>query len=174
MFSKILVALDHGETCASLFQQAMAMAQTTGAPLMLLSVLEPGSEGSLTMPPYYGYPLPLGVDDSIWLDLYREAEAKGQTMLRDFTDQATAAGVTAEFTQATGSPGRAICTLAKTWEADLIMVGSHGRKGIGELLLGSVSNYVMHHAPCSVLVVNAKTLAKATDETAYLASVEGP
>lgn len=174
MFSKILVALDHGETCAILVEQAITLAQATGAQLMLLGVLEPGSEGSLTMPPYYGYPLPLGVDDSIWLELYREAEAKGLTMLRDFTDQATTAGISTEFTQATGSPGRAICTLAKTWEADLIMVGSHGRKGIGELFLGSVSNYVMHHAPCSVLVVNAKTLAKTTDETVYLASVEGP
>ncbi|MBE9140654.1 universal stress protein [Nodosilinea sp. LEGE 07088] len=173
MFSKILVALDHGETCAPLFQQAITLAQTTGATLMLLSVLEPGGDGSLTMPPYYGYPMPLGVDDTVWLDLHREAKARGLTMLRAFTDQATTAGVPTEFTQAAGSPGRAICTLAKTWEADLILVGSHGRKGLSELFLGSVSSYVMHHAPCSVMVVDAPTLAKATTETAHLAMAKG-
>ncbi|MEO0350033.1 MAG: universal stress protein, partial [Cyanobacteria bacterium P01_A01_bin.15] len=39
------------------------------------------------------------------------------------------------------------------WNADLIMMGRRGRSGFSELLLGSVSNYVMHHAPCSVLTV---------------------
>ena len=38
------------------------------------------------------------------------------------------------------------------------MVGSHGRTGIRELLLGSVSNYVLHHALCSVLVVQGSRL----------------
>ena len=47
-----------------------------------------------------------------------------------------------------------ITDLAKSWDADLIVIGSHGRKGIGELILGSVSNYVSHHVPCSVLLVH--------------------
>jgi nucleotide-binding universal stress UspA family protein len=173
MFSKILVAIDQGETCANLFQQAVTLAQSTGAGLMLLSVLELDNDGSFAMPAYYGYPLPLGVDSNIWLKLYREAEAKGLERLRSFTDQANAAGVPTEFTQNLGSPGRVICTLAKTWEADLIVVGSHGRQGLSELFLGSVSNYVMHHAPCSVLVVNAQTLSEGTVEAASLAATEG-
>ncbi|MGP1384853.1 MAG: universal stress protein [Thainema sp.] len=44
--------------------------------------------------------------------------------------------------------------LAKNWGADLIMMGSHGRKGLNEMLLGSASNYVVHHATCSVMVVH--------------------
>ncbi|MGF1516635.1 MAG: universal stress protein, partial [Nodosilinea sp.] len=72
------------------------------------------------------------------------------------------------------SPGRVICTLAKTWAADLIVVGSHRRKGLSELFLGSVSNYVMHHAPCSVLVVDAQTLSEATVEAASLTTAKGP
>ena len=79
----------------------------------------------------------------------------------------------AEFTQSFGSPERVICNLARTWEADLIMVGSHQRTGLSELVMGSVSNYVMHHAPCSVLVTHAPTSPQATVEAAELATVEG-
>ena len=51
-----------------------------------------------------------------------------------------------------GSPDRQIIEKAKEWNADLIVVGSHGR-GFWGRLLGSVSDGVVHHAPCSVLVV---------------------
>lgn len=173
MFSKILVALDQGNTCVNLFHQAVTLAQATGAGLMLLSVLEPDYSGSLATSAYYSYPLPLGVDSNTWLDIYREAESKGLERLRNFADQAIAAGVPTEFTQTMRSPGRAICTLAQTWEADLIVVGSHGRKGFSELFLGSVSNYVMHHAPCSVLMIDAKTLSGTIAETADLATATG-
>jgi nucleotide-binding universal stress UspA family protein len=50
-------------------------------------------------------------------------------------------------------PERFIVEEAKNWEADLIVVGSHGRGFWERLTLGSVSNAVIHHAPCSVLVV---------------------
>ncbi len=45
---------------------------------------------------------------------------------------------------------------AQEWHADLIVLGSHGRKGLDRLLLGSVSEAVMRHAPCSVLIVRSK------------------
>lgn len=51
-----------------------------------------------------------------------------------------------------GSPEREIVEFADTWGADLVVVGSHGR-GFWGRLLGSVSDAVVHHAPCSVLVV---------------------
>ena len=51
-----------------------------------------------------------------------------------------------------GPPDQQIIEKAKEWKADLIVVGSHGR-GFWGRLLGSVSNGVVHHAPCSVLVV---------------------
>ncbi len=51
-----------------------------------------------------------------------------------------------------GPPDQQIIEKAKEWNADLIVVGSHGR-GFWGRLLGSVSNGVVHHAPCSVLVV---------------------
>ena len=51
-----------------------------------------------------------------------------------------------------GPPDQIIIEKAREWNADLIVVGSHGR-GFWGRLLGSVSNGVLHHAPCSVLVV---------------------
>jgi nucleotide-binding universal stress UspA family protein len=51
-----------------------------------------------------------------------------------------------------GNPEQEIVEIARSWGADLIVVGSHGR-GFWGRLLGSVSDGVLHHAPCSVLVV---------------------
>ena len=52
-----------------------------------------------------------------------------------------------------GATNRVIIETAKDWNADLIVVGSHGRGFWGRTMIGSVSDSVIHHAPCSVLVV---------------------
>ncbi len=52
-----------------------------------------------------------------------------------------------------GDPRFAIVEYAAQWKADLIVVGSHGRKGLGRLLIGSVAEHVARHANCSVLIV---------------------
>jgi nucleotide-binding universal stress UspA family protein len=51
-----------------------------------------------------------------------------------------------------GAPARVVVDLAKEWGADLIVVGSHGRGFWGRLTIGSVSDAILHHAPCSVLI----------------------
>lgn len=61
-------------------------------------------------------------------------------------------GVEVETKIAVGPPEREIVNIARDWHADLIVVGSHGR-GFWGRMLGSVSDGVIHHAPCSVLVV---------------------
>ncbi len=55
-----------------------------------------------------------------------------------------------------GATDRVIIEKAKDWDADLIVVGSHGRGFWGRTLIGSVSDSVIHQAPCSVLVVRKK------------------
>jgi nucleotide-binding universal stress UspA family protein len=55
-----------------------------------------------------------------------------------------------------GSPGRLITDLAKEWEADLIVAGSHGRGFWTRALVGSTSDSLVHHAPCSVLIVKKR------------------
>lgn len=52
-----------------------------------------------------------------------------------------------------GDPKSQIIDVARDWHADLIVIGSHGRKGLDRFLLGSVSEGVVRHAPCSVEVV---------------------
>ena len=52
-----------------------------------------------------------------------------------------------------GRPAEVIVDCAKEWKPDLVVVGSHGRGFWGRLTLGSVSDAVVHHAPCSVMVV---------------------
>lgn len=52
-----------------------------------------------------------------------------------------------------GTPEQVLIETAKEWKADLLVVGSHGRGFWGRMLLGSTTDALVHHAPCSVLVV---------------------
>jgi nucleotide-binding universal stress UspA family protein len=61
--------------------------------------------------------------------------------------------VSEEVTEAQESPVRAILGMADLWGADLIVVGSHGRRGFDRYVMGSVSESVALHAHCSVEVV---------------------
>ncbi len=153
MINKILVAVDRSESGKSVFNSAVSLAQATGATLMLLHIMSHDEAGYPLLPTYTYYPI---VDDHEY-DAYQRqlAEYKqwGLDFLQNLTQEATIAGVDAEYTQLTGTPGRMICELANNWSADLIIVGSRGLKGLKEMFLGSVSNYVTHHAPCSVLIV---------------------
>jgi nucleotide-binding universal stress UspA family protein len=157
MFKRILVALDSSSLRQTVFDQSLDLAKATGAKLMLVHVLSAYEEGSPGIPirSYQAY-YPV-LDDAVWKDYQKRWETfenNRLAMLQREVDLAKAAGVETEFSQAAGDPAITICALAKSWEADLIVVGSHGRKGLGELLLGSVSNHVMHHAACSVMVVH--------------------
>jgi nucleotide-binding universal stress UspA family protein len=55
-----------------------------------------------------------------------------------------------------GDAADVICRVADRLRVDVVIVGSHGRTGLGRLLLGSVSEHVVRHAPCPVLVVRAR------------------
>lgn len=67
--------------------------------------------------------------------------------------EARATGIDATFVLWDGEPGSGILAVADAEGADLIIVGSHGRGTVGRYLLGSVSDYIVHHAACPVLVV---------------------
>ncbi len=69
------------------------------------------------------------------------------------SSSANAAGVQTEFSQITGHPSTTICDFAQSCHADIVVIGRRGHSGLKELFLGSVSNYVVHHSPCSVLIV---------------------
>ena len=84
---------------------------------------------------------------------WQKLEREGLELLLSLTEEATRAGVKTEFRQTRGAPGRNICQLAQTWSAELILIGSRGLTGVKEMFLDSISNYVTHHAPCSVWIV---------------------
>jgi nucleotide-binding universal stress UspA family protein len=63
----------------------------------------------------------------------------------------------------TSDPTQAICQVAVDVEANLVMVGTHGRKGLERFLLGSVAEGVVRHAPCPVLVVRSLGAEAAVD-----------
>ena len=88
---------------------------------------------------------------------------QGLELLPNFNQQSTEAGVESEYTQLEGNPGRMICELANNWSADVIMVGSRGLKSLSEMFLGSVSNYITHHAPCSVFIVRSPYSSQSED-----------
>jgi universal stress protein A len=87
----------------------------------------------------------------------REIESGARSQLAAI-GQAELAGVVHDsdvIARASSSMG--ICDYADDHDADLIVVGTHGRTGIGRLLIGSVAERVVRHAKCAVLVVRAPT-----------------
>jgi len=155
MIKKILIAVDRSQNNKFVFDTAVSLAQTTGAELMLLHILSKKEPDHPIAPTYTYYPI---IEEGNY-ETYQQAYAKyvqhGIEFLKNLTQEANAVGVSTEFTQLAGDPGQMICTLANNWSADLILVGSRGLKGLKEMFLGSVSNYVTHHAPCSILIVRS-------------------
>jgi nucleotide-binding universal stress UspA family protein len=168
MFRKLLVAVAQSEFDRQILDEAIAIAQANHAALMLLHVLSPFDEAY----PGVAYPGVDGIYPGIHqttmqtcVDQWKKLEQEGVALLRSLTQEAIEAGVNTEFTQRLGDPGRVICEVAQTWKADLIMVGRRGRIGLTEFFLGSVSNYVLHHAPCSVLTVQKFNSTKSETQT---------
>ncbi|MEM6522014.1 MAG: universal stress protein [Cyanobacteria bacterium P01_C01_bin.70] len=157
MIKKILVAIEYDDTSNDVFKQAITLAQALHAQLNLINVSTPREDISFSFSPYSDQ------DWRLYAETYREGKMASFKLLERLAEQAKATGIEAECAQAIGSPGPAICQLAKSWGADLLMVGSHGRRGFSEMLLGSVSNYVVHHATCSVMVVHEPDRADAGD-----------
>ncbi|HSK72080.1 MAG TPA: universal stress protein, partial [Pyrinomonadaceae bacterium] len=94
-------------------------------------------------------------------DYVREMEAEARKQAASFNieaekiirDQCQDNNIDIKTDVIMGSPARAIVEEAQDWGADLIVVGSHGYGFWGRTFLGSVSDSVTRHAPCSVLVV---------------------
>jgi len=95
---------------------------------------------------------------------FREASLEnGQDLVRQAEDRLTKAGYKVEKAVEEGDPKAKIVEDAASWHADLIVLGSHGRKGIDRFLMGSVSEAVSRHAPCSVEVVRASKNVRSKD-----------
>lgn len=171
MFNKILVAIDRSAASRQVFDQALSLAKAAKVNLILLHVLSVEESGSPIMSDYSVQ----HKDSCIHLDrqIMRRAKEvydrewelfkqKGLELLRFYTKKALAAGVQTEFSQITGPPSSTICDFAQSCHADLVVIGRRGHSSFKELFLGSVSNYVVHNAPCSVLLVQTPILKEST------------
>ena len=163
MFNAILVPIDRSVTNHKIFEEALYLAKATKAKLILLHVLSEQDPASPIMSLYpavgddYHYlHLPSELTHTahqIYQQQWQAFEQEGLNILRSFADKAIAQGIPTEFKQVTGHPSSTICEIAQSCQADVIVMGRRGHSGLQEMLLGSVSNYVVHHAPCSVLLV---------------------
>jgi universal stress protein A len=143
-YSGILLAVDFHPENREVAAKAKALADSQGASLRLVHVMEPVSIA-------YGgeFPLDLG-------ELHREMEKQAREQLDTL---AAELGVPREHCYLEiGITEREVLRLAKDTGIDLIVVGSHGRHGLA-LLLGSTANSILHHAECDVLAVRLRKKA---------------
>jgi nucleotide-binding universal stress UspA family protein len=157
MFKKILVPLDYSDRSRQVLEEAIALAKLTQAELLLLHVL---SMSEPDFPIQVRSPVTdIGVDSAfstemmqIYAKQLQQFEQESVKKLQSFAREAEAQGIHVTWTQPFGSAASEICRTAREEQVDLILMGRRGRSGLKEALLGSVSNYVMHHAPCTVMI----------------------
>ncbi|MFP4298119.1 MAG: universal stress protein [Spirulinaceae cyanobacterium] len=156
-FAKVLVALDPADEHPKALEQAIAFAEHHNSQLMIFACLPQqiswtNHQIMASRVDIYGGTYSQDIIEQSQ-KLATQAIEETLTWLHSLYTEACDRGVSAEFNYHIGEPGVRICAYAKTWGADLIIVGRRGYSGIQELLLGSISNYVLHHAHCSVLIV---------------------
>lgn len=170
MYDKILVAIDRSQISKQVFLKALSVAKADGATLTLLHVLSNEESTSPYLSEYISRknrcihvpPEIMRQANETYQQEWAEFEQQGLEMLRSYAKKAISAGVKTEFTQIIGHPSSTICEFARSCRADLIAIGRRGHSGLKEMLLGSVSNYVVHHAPCSILLVQTPILQEST------------
>jgi nucleotide-binding universal stress UspA family protein len=144
MYKKILVPVDGSETSLLGLQHAILLAKDQKAALQLLHVVHD----------YLSADGLHGVDSS--RELLKELRERGQTILNDAASSARKQGVEADTDTVEtplGPVGAAIVEYAERWPADLIVLGTHGRRGIRRLVMGSDAEYVVRTTPVPVLLV---------------------
>lgn len=145
MFKRILIPVDGSDTANKALVAGLRMARETSANVRLLHALNEMA--------YLGGMAPDGTWSGDLIGMVREAGAK---VLADATAIAESAGVEPSqvLLEEPGKRlGEAVAEAAKLWGADLVVVGSHGRRGLGRVLLGSGAEQILRLAPVPVLVV---------------------
>ena len=170
MYQRILVAVDDSPVSRQAFSKAVSLAKALSSKLHIIHVITPVTQEyqDASLIAFSGGFYPGGMDEVV-KETWANIEQAGLSLLQDFCEEAKKAGVVTEFTQKIGQPDQEIVEFAKDWSADLIAIGSHGRRGLNELVLGSVSNYVLHHVSCSVLLIHPQESSDITPESANLA-----
>jgi nucleotide-binding universal stress UspA family protein len=147
MYEKILVPVDGSPTSEIGLAEAIKLAKLTGARLTLLHVVDTAA--------MFIVPEAAAAAASIF-DTMRES---GEALLAKARLETERAGVAAEsalFETVAGRVSDLIVEEAGKRHADLIVMGTHGRRGVGRVLLGSDAELVVRNAPVPVLLVRAR------------------
>ena len=141
-FQKVLISVDEDAIAAHAAEVGMELARGLRAQVALIYVIDP----ALAITPESG----IAADE-----LAIAARQDAARLVADFRARLQADAHALAFVPL-GSPGSEIVKAAKEWQADLIVIGSHGRRGITRALVGSVAEAVVRHAPCPVVVVRSR------------------
>lgn len=149
MYKTILIATDGSETADKGVAHGLALARDLGSHVIVVTVTEPVP---MTIADATGGGLLLGPDDIARYDEGQSAFAA--RILGSARDKAAALDINAETIHVPHAlPAEAVIATAREKEADLIVVASHGRRGLRRLILGSQANEIVVHSPMPVLVV---------------------
>ncbi|MHB1813739.1 MAG: universal stress protein [Steroidobacteraceae bacterium] len=144
MYKKILVPIDSGSASERGLREAISVARDQGAEILLLHVVDE-------------WPVAAGDIAAVNLDAGAKAlRDAGAELLEQAAQQVRAGGIAVHtaLIEELGVPvGECVVQRARQWPADLIVCGTHGRRGITRLLLGSNAEYIMHHSPVPVLLL---------------------
>lgn len=154
-FKRILVALERSFQAPYIFEQALKQA-TGNCQIRIFHALRLEPERQISA--FVGR---TGGTDFNFQNSLREFQQKrvqqeiqkAQNWFRPCCQQAVDRGISIELDCRFMEPEVGICDLAQTWNADLIVLGRRGYQGLKEASLGSVSHYVISHAPCSILLI---------------------
>lgn len=147
MYRNILVPIDGSDAAGRGLQEAIQLARGVGAQLRLLHVVN--------KTPF----LVTGVMPEVIDELFMQQRSTGESILRDATLAVRSAGVEVDgrLIEAPGEQaGKIIIAEAKSWPAHLVVCGTHGRRGLKRLVMGSDAEYVVRHSPVPVLLIRAR------------------
>lgn len=144
---RILACVDGGMSSANVVGWAVAVARARGARVHAVSVVSPATF-------YKHYEMQTG---GAWdaASARKTDLAAAKASVERVGSACRAAKVPFTGGVVEGFPGHELPRLARSWKADLVVLGSHGHRGVDRLLLGSVADTVKNHAPCSVLIAKS-------------------
>lgn len=142
-FKKILIAADESVFAARAADAGLELARQLGAEVAFVNVVDPAMARVAA---------DTGILHEHWQAM---AQRDAKDLLHALAARAAATPPALEFV-VTGKPAAMIIETAKNWPADLIVMGTHGRNVVSNILLGSVAQGVLRHAPCPVMVLRAQ------------------
>jgi nucleotide-binding universal stress UspA family protein len=157
MLNKILITLGDDSAAEIILEHGLTVAAKFDAEVMLLHVLNPlQSHGfNVADSPLLGGILPIVNDEAVkkYTEEWQVYEKESMERLQSYQQQAIDRGLRTQIRQNFGDSAPMICAAAKEWSADLIVIGRNQKPNLTEIFLGSTSSYVLHHASCSVFIV---------------------